>query len=238
MSDSATQPKYRTPDGTRRTYAYALGLPVAWTDALTGAGPGPTGTSSSRRPPPAWPGPLHHLAAIVSSGGRCGWNAACLSRAGSGPRRGREGVRAGPSRCDRFAEQLDVDASYQQDRWRHADVLPTGWGEPIPTRPVDAAARLGHHFLGRALGIRPDGCGSDRRRCPRGTGVDCPHAPGELQPPRRLPEKAEAAGFCGFCGFCGPRALSRSASAALRGAHRLGPRRRLPGRRFAGRKCR
>ncbi|MCE3552846.1 DUF3987 domain-containing protein [Pseudonocardia sp. RS11V-5] len=34
-----------------------------------------------------------------------------------------------------------------------ADVLPTGWGEPIPPRRVDAAARLGHYFLGHALAV-------------------------------------------------------------------------------------
>jgi site-specific recombinase XerD len=45
--------------GTRRTYAYALGLPVAWVDAFGGVltpGAGP------RTPPPAPRGPLHHLA--------------------------------------------------------------------------------------------------------------------------------------------------------------------------------
>ncbi|GAA4554268.1 YfjI family protein [Pseudonocardia xishanensis] len=34
-----------------------------------------------------------------------------------------------------------------------SDVLPTGWGEPIPTRHLDAAARLGHYFLGHALAV-------------------------------------------------------------------------------------
>ncbi|SDH02596.1 YfjI family protein [Pseudonocardia oroxyli] len=34
-----------------------------------------------------------------------------------------------------------------------ADVLPTGWGEPIPPRHLDAAARLGHYFLGHALAV-------------------------------------------------------------------------------------
>ncbi|MBW0132116.1 tyrosine-type recombinase/integrase [Pseudonocardia oceani] len=47
--------------GTRRTYAYALGLPVAWVDP-----PGPDApslaTTSTRRPPPAARGPLHDLA--------------------------------------------------------------------------------------------------------------------------------------------------------------------------------
>jgi site-specific recombinase XerD len=44
--------------GTRRTYAYALGLPIAWADpaALERGDPG------RRRPPPAAAGPLHHLA--------------------------------------------------------------------------------------------------------------------------------------------------------------------------------
>ena len=40
--------------GTRRTYAYALGLPVAWVD--------PTAAPARGRPPAAAPGPLHHLA--------------------------------------------------------------------------------------------------------------------------------------------------------------------------------
>ncbi|GEL26961.1 hypothetical protein PSU4_59150 [Pseudonocardia sulfidoxydans NBRC 16205] len=55
--------------GTRRTYAYALGLPVAWVDALGGATPGgdttggdTTGGDTTRRPPAAAPGPLHALA--------------------------------------------------------------------------------------------------------------------------------------------------------------------------------
>ena len=46
--------------GTRRTYAYALGLPVAWVDLIGGA------PAAERRagptPPPAPRGPLHHLA--------------------------------------------------------------------------------------------------------------------------------------------------------------------------------
>ncbi len=44
--------------GTRRTYAYALGLPVAWVDALGGR-PAPPARGT---PPPAPRGPLHHLA--------------------------------------------------------------------------------------------------------------------------------------------------------------------------------
>ena len=44
--------------GTRRTYAYALGLPVAWVDALGGR----TRQPSRGAPPPAPRGPLHHLA--------------------------------------------------------------------------------------------------------------------------------------------------------------------------------
>ncbi|MDX6410192.1 MAG: replicative helicase [Gaiellaceae bacterium] len=34
-----------------------------------------------------------------------------------------------------------------------ADVLPTGWSEPIPARHLDGAARLGHYFLGHALAV-------------------------------------------------------------------------------------
>lgn len=51
--------QYANP-GTRRTYAYALGLPVAWADALAGLATKPAG--AARRPPPAAPGPLHALA--------------------------------------------------------------------------------------------------------------------------------------------------------------------------------
>jgi len=46
--------------GTRRTYAYALGLPVAWVDLIGGAPP-PERTAGPT-PPPAPRGPLHHLA--------------------------------------------------------------------------------------------------------------------------------------------------------------------------------
>jgi site-specific recombinase XerD len=41
--------------GTRRTYAYALGLPISWIDATAR-------TSGGSRPPAAPPGPLHDLA--------------------------------------------------------------------------------------------------------------------------------------------------------------------------------
>jgi hypothetical protein len=51
--------------GTRRTYAYALGLPVAWVDLIGGA-PAPDDPAVARpagsSPPPAARGPLHHLA--------------------------------------------------------------------------------------------------------------------------------------------------------------------------------
>ncbi|MFC5994461.1 tyrosine-type recombinase/integrase [Pseudonocardia hispaniensis] len=47
--------------GTRRTYAYALGLPVTWVDAIGGTPVTPP-SPETRRPPPAPPGPLHQLA--------------------------------------------------------------------------------------------------------------------------------------------------------------------------------
>ena len=31
--------------------------------------------------------------------------------------------------------------------------IPTGWGEPVPTRHVESAARLGQYFLGHALAV-------------------------------------------------------------------------------------
>ncbi|MEV1290769.1 tyrosine-type recombinase/integrase [Pseudonocardia sp. NPDC049635] len=48
--------------GTRRTYAYALGLPPAWADAVTGTGPERPAGAAGRTPPPARRGRLHHLA--------------------------------------------------------------------------------------------------------------------------------------------------------------------------------
>lgn len=52
--------------GTRRTYAYALGLPVAWVDPPGRETPDPEtpgpATTGTRRPPPAARGPLHDLA--------------------------------------------------------------------------------------------------------------------------------------------------------------------------------
>jgi site-specific recombinase XerD len=51
--------QYANP-GTRRTYAYALGLPVAWADAIGGRAP--AGKGNGAQPPPATPGPLHALA--------------------------------------------------------------------------------------------------------------------------------------------------------------------------------
>jgi len=45
--------------GTRRTYAYALGLPVAWVDLIGGV---PAPAKAATTPPPAPRGPLHHLA--------------------------------------------------------------------------------------------------------------------------------------------------------------------------------
>jgi site-specific recombinase XerD len=51
--------------GTRRTYAYALGLPVAWVDLIGGV-PAPDDPAAAKpagsSPPPAARGPLHHLA--------------------------------------------------------------------------------------------------------------------------------------------------------------------------------
>lgn len=48
---------------TRRTYAYALGLPPEWADAVTGADrSAPEGDGGGRTPPPARRGRLHHLA--------------------------------------------------------------------------------------------------------------------------------------------------------------------------------
>ncbi len=51
--------QYANP-GTRRTYAYALGLPIHWVDAIGGRPAATPGTGP--RPPAARPGPLHDLA--------------------------------------------------------------------------------------------------------------------------------------------------------------------------------
>lgn len=47
---------------TRRTYAYALGLPPGWADAVTGAEPRTPARPGTGTPPPARRGRLHHLA--------------------------------------------------------------------------------------------------------------------------------------------------------------------------------
>lgn len=60
---------------TRRTYAYALGLPPAWADAVTGTAPAPSGRGASEgagrsTPPPARRGRLHRLAYFRWCAGR------------------------------------------------------------------------------------------------------------------------------------------------------------------------
>ena len=48
--------------GTRRTYAYALGLPIPWVDTLVPAASTPSTSPGGQAPPPALRGPLYGLA--------------------------------------------------------------------------------------------------------------------------------------------------------------------------------
>ncbi|WP_297502505.1 tyrosine-type recombinase/integrase [Pseudonocardia sp.] len=124
--------------GTRRTYAYALGLPVAWTDALTGADPGPTGAPSSRRPPPARPGPLHHLA----------WFRWCAGH-GLDPRA------ATGSEVKAWLHALDATGAEKRTRQRMLSTLSAFYGHLTETGVVPAnPAALNRARLGLSRSVR------------------------------------------------------------------------------------
>ena len=95
--------------GTRRTYAYALGLPIGWVDLIGGAPP--AGPASGRTPPPAPRGPLHHLA----------WFRWCATR-GLDPRAatGRD-VKA-------WLHALDADGASRRTRQRMLSTLSALYG--------------------------------------------------------------------------------------------------------------
>jgi site-specific recombinase XerD len=104
--------------GTRRTYAYALGLPVAWVDALGGL----TGREpAARTPPPAPRGPLHHLA----------WFRWCAARALD--------PRAATSRdVKAWLHALDATGASRRTRQRMLSTLSALYGHLAETGAVAA----------------------------------------------------------------------------------------------------
>ena len=104
--------------GTRRTYAYALGLPVAWVDALAGSSPG---TPAAHRPPPAAPGPLHHLA----------WFRWCAAR-------GRDPRAATGGEVKAWLHALDAAGASRRTRQRMLSTLSALYGHLTETGAVAA----------------------------------------------------------------------------------------------------
>jgi site-specific recombinase XerD len=105
--------------GTRRTYAYALGLPIAWVDLIGGAPPPERKTGPT--PPAAPRGPLHHLA----------WFRWCAARA-LDPRAatGRE-VKA-------WLHALDATGASRRTRQRMLSTLSALYGHLTETGAVAA----------------------------------------------------------------------------------------------------
>lgn len=126
--------QYANP-GTRRTYGYALGLPIAWVDAIGGArGPG-----AGRAAPPAAPaGPLHDLA----------WFRWC-ARHGLDPRDATAGhVKA-------WLHALDAAGAQRRTRQRMLSTLSALYGHLAETGAVAAnPAALNRARLGLAASAR------------------------------------------------------------------------------------
>jgi site-specific recombinase XerD len=129
--------------GTRRTYAYALGLPVAWADATGGLVPDATpraGSASApaRTPPPALHGPLHHLA----------WFRWCAARALD--------PRAATSReVKAWLHALDAAGASRRTRQRMLSTLSALYGHLAETGAVAAnPAALHRGRLGLASTAR------------------------------------------------------------------------------------
>ena len=136
ISDWLSQ--YANP-GTRRTYAYALGLPVAWVDALCG-GLGRDGTppSPERRPPRARPGPLHQLA----------WFRWCAA-GGLDPRA------ATGAEVKAWLHALDASGAEKRTRQRMLSTLSAFYGHLTETGVVPAnPAALNRARLGLARSAR------------------------------------------------------------------------------------
>lgn len=118
--------------GTRRTYAYALGLPIAWVDPAAADAPG------SRRPPAAAPGPLHDLA----------WFRWCARRA-LDPRDATAGhIKA-------WLHALDTAGAQRRTRQRMLSTLSALYGHLAETGAVAAnPAALNRSRLGLSSGSR------------------------------------------------------------------------------------
>jgi site-specific recombinase XerD len=121
--------------GTRRTYAYALGLPVTWADALGGRATAPT---EGAAPPPAPRGPLHALA----------WFRWCASRA-LDPRA------ATAADVKAWLHALDALGASKRTRQRMLSTLSALYGHLAESGVVTAnPAALNRARLGLSAGAR------------------------------------------------------------------------------------
>ncbi len=121
--------------GTRRTYAYALGLPVAWAEALGGARPP---ERAGPRPPAAERGPLHALA----------WFRWCAGR-GLDPRA------AGATDVKAWLHALDAAGAQRRTRQRMLSTLSALYGYLAETGVVAAnPAALNRARLGLSSSAR------------------------------------------------------------------------------------
>lgn len=117
--------------GTRRTYAYALGLPVEWVD------PPASGTAGTR-PPPARSGPLHHLA----------WFRWCA-------RRGLDPRDAAAADVKAWLHALDTAGAQRRTRQRMLSTLSALYGHLAESGVVAAnPAALNRARLGLSAGAR------------------------------------------------------------------------------------
>lgn len=126
--------QYANP-GTRRTYAYALGLPVAWADAAGGSAPR---AAAAAGPPPADRGPLHALA----------WFRWCAGR-GLDPRA------AGAPDVKAWLHALDAAGARRRTRQRMLSTLSALYGHLAETGVVPAnPAALNRARLGLSSSAR------------------------------------------------------------------------------------
>jgi site-specific recombinase XerD len=118
--------------GTRKTYAYALGLPTAWVDALAGVGESAADHLSGTRPPVGRLGVLHQLA----------WFRWCAGR-GMDPRA------ATGADVKAWLHQLDAAGAEKRTRQRMLSTLSAFYGHlteagVVPANPAALnRARLG-----------------------------------------------------------------------------------------------
>ncbi len=117
--------------GTRRTYAYGLGLPVEWVSPVTAPTPGPT-------PPPAGKGPLHDLA----------WFRWCA-------RRDLDPRAATATDVKAWLHLLDAAGAQRRTRQRMLSTLSALYGHLAETGVVPAnPAALNRARLGLSTGAR------------------------------------------------------------------------------------